>query len=75
MANRTFEYNPTDEAIIVERILIQVHKAIDRKLPGAEEPPSRYSKTVFSDDESTAFVKIAVDHEEKHNKNKQIEQK
>ncbi|MEZ4744134.1 MAG: hypothetical protein R3B45_17075 [Bdellovibrionota bacterium] len=64
MSNHLFDYNPSDEDVLIDRLLTQIHKAVDKNLPGAAQAPRRYSKTLFSDEESTAFVKAAIEHEE-----------
>ncbi len=60
---RIFEFKPADESTIVEKILVHVHKSVDSHLPHAIVAPRRYSKTVFSEEESTALVKVAADHD------------
>ena len=42
------EFRPSDEASLVSRLLILVHKAIDESFPEAEPASRRFAKTVFS---------------------------
>ena len=57
--NRIFEYIPAQEAAIVSRVLISVHKAIDDHFPDAIKASRQFTKTVFSDTaESTAADRV-----------------
>jgi hypothetical protein len=63
LATRIFDFRPSDEGALVEKILVSIHKMVDTHLPTAETAPKRYSKTLFSEEESTALVRAAIDHE------------
>jgi hypothetical protein len=63
LATRIFDFRPSDENALVEKILVLVHKSVDQHLPAADTAPKRYSKTLFSEEESTALVRAAIDHE------------
>jgi hypothetical protein len=47
------DFNPTEEDIVISRVLVSVHKAIDKKFPHATPAPSRFAKTNFGSDEVT----------------------
>ena len=51
--SRLLDFNPTDEDIVISRVLVSVHKAIDKKFPNASPAPSRFAKTSFGSDEVT----------------------
>ena len=45
--SRLLDFNPTEEDIVISRVLVSVHKAIDKKFPHASPAPSRFAKTNF----------------------------
>ena len=51
--SRLLDFTPTEEDIIVSRVLISVHKAIDKNFPNAEPAPNRFAKTSFGSEEIT----------------------
>ena len=63
MAQRIFDFRPADENALIERVLVYVHKSVDQFLSAADGAPKRYSKTLFSEEESTGLVKAAIDHD------------
>ncbi len=69
--NRIFDFTPVEERVVINRILVQVHKAVDRHFPNAKEASFQFRSTVFSDDdEHTAIVKAAIELD-KENKRKE----
>lgn len=58
--NRIFEFTPTQESVLVSRVLVAVHKAVDENFPGALQTSRQFTKTVFSDSpgESTAIDRV-----------------
>lgn len=49
--SRLFEYEPTEESALVDRILVRVHRAVDDAFPRAQPAQSRrFAKTVFADE-------------------------
>jgi|APSaa5957512535_1039671.scaffolds.fasta_scaffold167985_1 hypothetical protein len=58
--NRLIDFTLSDEESVVSRILVQVHKSVDRHFPSAEAATRQFTKTVFSEDdsESTAMLKV-----------------
>jgi hypothetical protein len=58
--NRIFEFTPTQESVLVSRVLVSVHKAVDENFPGALQTSRQFTKTVFSDNpgESTAIDRV-----------------
>lgn len=62
---RILDLSPTNEDIIVSRILVLVHKAVDDNFPRAEKPNRQFSKTVFSDDGFEKTGQIFVHSERK----------
>ena len=51
--SRLLDFNPSEEDIVVSRVLVSVHKAIDMNFPNAEPAPTRYAKTSFGTPEET----------------------
>ena len=51
--SRLLDFNPTEEDIVISRVLVSVHKAIDKNFPHASPAPSRFAKTNFGSDEVT----------------------
>ncbi len=54
--NRILEFSQSQESIVVPRILIRVHKAIDENFPAAVAPPRQFSKTIFSEEEEETAI-------------------
>lgn len=53
--SKILEFEPVEEAVIIPRILIDVHQAIDEAFPLSAPAPSRFAKTaVFGSEETTA---------------------
>ncbi len=53
--SKILEFEPVEEAVIIPRILIDVHQAIDEAFPLSAPAPSRFAKTaVFGNEETTA---------------------
>ena len=62
--NRIFDFTPVEERVVINRILVQVHKAVDQHFPDAKQASFQFRSTVFSDDdEHTAIVKAAIEME------------
>lgn len=48
---RLFEYEPTEESALIDRILVRVHRAVDDSFPRAQPAQSRrFAKTLFADE-------------------------
>jgi len=60
--NRIFELTPTQESVLVSRVLVSLHKAVDEHFPGTLQANRQFTKTVFSDaaGESTAIDRPAA---------------
>ena len=48
--SRLLDFNPTEEDIVISRVLVSVHKAIDKKFPHASPAPSRFAKLTLEDE-------------------------
>ena len=55
--SRILEHKSSGEEEVVSRILIQIHRAVDEHFPDAMAASRQFSKTVFSENESTAIVR------------------
>ncbi len=44
---RVFDFSPADHEIVVSRILVQVHHAVDDAFPHAKPASARFAKTAF----------------------------
>ncbi len=44
---RVFDFSPADHEIVVSRILVQVHQAVDDSFPHAKPASARFAKTAF----------------------------
>ncbi len=52
--HRVFDFTPADHEVVVSRILVQVHHAVDEAFPHAKPASARFAKTAFvGDDEPT----------------------
>lgn len=47
--NRILDFNPDPEADVVDRVLVQLHKAIDENFPNTPSSSRKFTKTVFSE--------------------------
>lgn len=45
---KILEYTPTDEDILVSRLLVKIHQNIDLEFPDASPASRRFAKTLFS---------------------------
>ena len=45
--HRVFDFSPADPDVIVSRILVQVHQAVDDNFPHARPASQRFAKTAF----------------------------
>jgi len=53
--NRILEFTPSQEEAVVSRILVLIHQAVDEAFPSVAQNNRQFTKTVFSDGESTAI--------------------
>jgi hypothetical protein len=44
---RVFDFSPADHEVVVSRILVQVHHAVDEAFPHAKPASARFAKTAF----------------------------
>ncbi len=59
---RVFDFVPAESEIVVSRILLQVHQAIDESFPHARPASQRFAKTAFTgSDEPTLTQQIPID--------------
>lgn len=58
--SRLYEMEPAEETVVVSRILLHVHRAIDENFPGATPASREFSRTQFSSEQSTAIVHPAA---------------
>ena len=63
---RILDLLPSNEDLVVSRVLMLVHKAVDENFPRAEKPNRQFSKTVFSDDgfEKTGQIFVHTDRKD-----------
>ena len=47
---RVLEFVPSDHDIVVSRVLVLVHQAIDSEFPEAKPASQRFAKTAFGDE-------------------------
>jgi hypothetical protein len=45
--HRVFDFTPADHEVVVSRILVQVHHAVDEAFPHAKPASARFAKTAF----------------------------
>ncbi|GEM_PF-6110567 len=45
--HRVFDFAPADQEVVVSRILVQVHQAVDEAFPHARPASQRFAKTAF----------------------------
>jgi hypothetical protein len=45
--HRVFDFAPAEQEVIVSRILVQVHQAVDEAFPHARPASQRFAKTAF----------------------------
>lgn len=45
--HRVFDFTPADHEVVVSRILVQVHHAVDGAFPHAKPASARFAKTAF----------------------------
>jgi len=45
--HRVFDFSPADHEVVVSRILVQVHHAVDDAFPHAKPASARFAKTAF----------------------------
>lgn len=51
---RLLDFHQSEESVLVSRVLLQVHKAIDHNFPNTRQPSRKFAKTLFSEtDEPT----------------------
>jgi hypothetical protein len=61
--NRILDFNPDPEADVVDRVLVQLHKAIDENFPDTPSSSRKFTKTVFSEfAEETKIEKPSADN-------------
>ncbi len=46
--NRVFDFVPAEHEVVVSRILVQLHQAVDDAFPHAESASPRFARTAFS---------------------------
>ncbi len=46
--HRNLDFTPVEDEVIVSRILMHLHQAIDEAFPNAQPASSRFAKTAFS---------------------------
>lgn len=64
VTNRLLDFSPSTESVVVNRLLINLHKQIDAHFPEADLPPRQFTKTVFSNDKPRFDAIPDVDEEE-----------
>ena len=45
--HRVFDFSPADHEVVISRILVQVHHAVDEAFPHAKPASARFAKTAF----------------------------
>ncbi|HYX38292.1 MAG: hypothetical protein M3Q07_29065 [Pseudobdellovibrionaceae bacterium] len=45
--HRVFDFTPADHEVVISRILVQVHHAVDEAFPHAKPASARFAKTAF----------------------------
>ena len=52
--SRLLDFHQSEESVLVSRVLLQIHKAIDQNFPNVSQPSRKFAKTLFSEtDEPT----------------------
>ncbi len=57
--HRSLDFTPVDDEVIVTRILVQLHHAIDDTFPNAPAASSRFAKTAFAGYDEPTLTQIA----------------
>ncbi|MCX6129347.1 MAG: hypothetical protein NTX25_09835 [Proteobacteria bacterium] len=56
---RVFDFSPSDHEVVVSRILVQVHQAVDEAFPNAKPASSRFAKTAFVGSDEPTLTQLA----------------
>ena len=57
--HRSLDFTPVDDEVIVARILVQLHHAIDETFPNAQPASSRFAKTAFTGYDEPTLTQVA----------------
>ncbi|MBC7661749.1 MAG: hypothetical protein H7249_18805 [Chitinophagaceae bacterium] len=57
--HRSLDFTPVDDEVIVSRILMQVHQAIDEAFPNAQPASARFAKTAFTGYDEPTLTQVA----------------
>ena len=57
--HRSLDFTPVDDEVIVSRILMQLHQAIDESFPNAQPPSSRFARTAFTGYDEPTLTQVA----------------
>lgn len=57
--HRSLDFTPVDDEVIVSRILMHLHQAIDDAFPDAEPASSRFAKTAFAGYDEPTLTQVA----------------
>lgn len=58
---RVFDFSPAEHEIVVSRILLQVHQAVDEAFPHARPASQRFAKTAFIGSDEPTLTQIPVE--------------
>lgn len=57
--HRSLDFTPVEDEVIVARILVQLHHAIDETFPNAQPASSRFAKTAFTGYDEPTLTQVA----------------
>lgn len=58
--SRILDIHPDEEADVINRVVMQVHRYIDEQFPSIANPSTKFSKTVFNSSEDTVVDRMNV---------------
>jgi hypothetical protein len=56
--SRILEFQPSEEQVIVSRVLLELHRAIDSNFPEAKGSSRQFTKTVLSSDSENTAINL-----------------
>lgn len=58
---RVFDFTPAEHEVVVSRILLQVHQAVDEAFPHARPASQRFAKTAFMGSDEPTLTQIPAE--------------
>lgn len=59
--NRVFDFVPAEHEVVVSRILVQLHQAVDEAFPHAEPASPRFARTAFTGYDEPTLTQLSPD--------------